>query len=220
MNSSKIIEDQIKTYRDNFLIHKDSPLGTYQNDRTTQHLRFERIIRPFRTILKEDVSFHDFGCGVCDLHQYFINYSGTEVIDEMINHARIKFPGIRILKRDILLEPDPEKFDIVVFSGGLYLPGNIPLDEWRKFVFAIVDKMFDSCKVGISFNLLSTYNTYQGPNLFFLDPREMFDYCCKKFSRFVQLDQSYPLYEWTVSVFRKEFILEQYPQQEFAKYLK
>lgn len=226
MNSDKIIADQVRTYRDNFLKHKDSPLGTYQNDRETQHQRFERIVKPFREILKENISFHDFGCGVCDLHEYMIsqnikhNYSGTEVLAEMIEHARKKFPSIKLFNRDVLKENVTDRYDIVVFSGGLYLPGSIPQDEWREFVFRIVDKLFEMCRIGISFNLLTSYSTYQDKNLFFLDPKEMFDYCCKNMSRFVSIDQSYPLYEWTISVFRKEYIAAKYPQPEFKKYLK
>lgn len=226
MNSSRIIEDQNKIYRDNFLKYKDSPLGTFQNNRETQHLRFEYIVKPFIDILNEKVSFHDFGCGVCDLHAYLNSkgikhdYSGTEVLDEMIEYAKEKHPKIKIYKRDILKELVSEKYDIVVFSGGLYFPGNIPHDEWKQFVFQIVSKMFEMCKTGISFNLLSTYNTYADKNLFFLDPKEMFDHCCKNLSRFVSLDQCYPLYEWTISIFREEFISSKYPQEAFKKYLK
>jgi len=226
MNSKKIIEDQILIYRDNFLKHKDSPLGTYQNDRETQHLRFEYIVKNFVDILNENISLHDLGCGVCDLHDYLNKknikhiYSGTEVINDMVTYARLKYPDIEILNRDVLMDSIQNNYDIVVFSGGLYLPGNINHDEWRKFVFHIVNKMFEMCNIGISLNLLSTYNTHQDKNLFFLDPKEMFDHCCTKMSRFVSIDQCYPLYEWTITVFRKEYILERYPQPEFLKYLK
>src|SRR5258707_5845280 len=105
MNSDKIIQDQINIYRDNFLKHKDSPLGTYQNDRETQYLRFERLIRPFKEILDENVKLHDLGCGVCDLFEYLNlkrikhDYSGTELLDEMIEYAKEKYPGIKVFKR-------------------------------------------------------------------------------------------------------------------------
>ncbi len=53
-----------------------------------------------------------------------------------------------------------------------------------------------------------------------IHPNKMFDYCCKNFSRFVAIDQSYPLYEWTISIFKKEYMQEKYPQPELIKYLK
>lgn len=224
MNIDRIIEDQIKTYRENFIKHKDSSLGTFQNDRATQHQRFEFVIKPFKEVLVPGTSFHDVGCGSCDLYEYLVaqgynvDYSGTELIDEMIQYARTKFPGIALYKRDIFSKEVTDRYDIVVFSGGLYFPGSIKQTEWRDFVFKMVDRMFEMCRVGISFNLLTTYTTFRNENLFYLDPKEMFDHCCTKLSRFVSLEQNYPLYEWTIAVWKKEFIAQKYPQPEFKKY--
>lgn len=226
MSNDKIIKDQIKIYRDNFLKNKDSSLGTFQNDRVTQHMRFEYIIKPFKNFLNKNISFHDFGCGCSDMYEYMlqnnieVQYSGTEIIQEMVEHARQKHPEIDIFNRDLLKDPIVDKYHIVVFSGGLYLPGNIPHNEWEKYVFEIINKMWEMSTIGISFNLLSTYSTFKNDNLFYFDPNKMFDYCCKHFSRFVSIDQSYPLYEWTISILKKEFIQEQYKQPELKKYLK
>lgn len=226
MDSKKIIEDQISTYKKNFIENKSSSLGTFQNDRVTQHLRFERIVKPFKGILSDEVSLHDFGCGSCDLHEYLNQqnlpheYSGTEIVQEMVDYARLRFPKVKISNQDVFEQPYENKFDIVVFSGGLYLPGNISKNEWGEFVNKIILKMFEMCKIGISFNLLSTYCTYQNDDLYYLDPKEAFDFCNKELSRFVILDQAYPLYEWTITVFKKEYILESYPEKELSKYLK
>lgn len=226
MNSSKIIQDQVNTYLKNFLENKDSSLGTFQNDRATQYQRFEHIIKPFKEILNENVSFHDFGCGVCDMHHYLNlqgikhDYSGTEVIQEMVDHAKQKYPGIKVYNRDVLKEEVTDKYDIVVFSGGLYLPGSIPHKEWEVFVYQIIHKMWEMSKIGMSFNLLTTYSDYRNDHLFYIDPKEMFDYCIKNFSRFVTLDHSYPLYEWTITIFKPEYIKHKYNQPEFKKYLK
>lgn len=226
MSSKKIIQDQIRVYRDNFVENKDNSLGTFQNDRVTQYMRFERILRPFKDILNENISFHDFGCGCADMYEYMqqqsikVNYSGTEIIQEMIDHAKLKFPGIKVENRNLLEETVQDKYDIVAFSGGLYLPGNIDKKEWEKYVFDIIGKMWEMSTIGISFNLLSTYSTYKSETLFYADPKEMFDYCCKNMSRFVSLDQAYPLYEWTIAVFRKEYIQIRYKQAELQKYLK
>jgi hypothetical protein len=226
MDSNKIIEDQIRIYKDNFLQNADSSLGTFQNDRATQYMRFDHIVKPFLEILNEKTSFHDFGCGSCDMYNYLnmknikVDYSGTEVIQEMIDYAEKKYPGIRLFKRDVLKEEVTDKYDIVVFSGGLYFPGAIPEREWKKFVFDIIDKMFDMSKIGISFNLLTTYCDYKTDNLFYLDPREILDYCITKHSRFISLEHNYPLYEWTLSMFKKDYIKQKYTQPEFQKYLK
>ncbi len=226
MDSKKIIEDQIRIYKDNFIENADSSLGTFQNDRATQHMRFEHIIKPFLDIMNEKTTFHDFGCGSCDMYQYLadrnikVDYSGTEVIQEMIDYAEKKYPGIKVYNRDVLKEKVTDKYDLVVFSGGLYFPGAVPKEEWKQFVFDIIDSMFEMCTIGISFNLLTTYCDYQVDHLFYLDPKEILDYCIKKHSRFVNIEHSYPLFEWTVSMYKKEYIKQKYPQPEFQKYLK
>ena len=226
MDTKRIIQDQIDTYLNNFLINKESSLGTFQNDRVTQHMRFEHIIAPFKEILNEETTFHDFGCGCCDMYEYIklnklkLKYSGTEIIQEMIDHARLKHPGIELYNRDVLNEKVADKYDIVVFSGGLYLPGSIPHNEWKDFVYNVINKMWEMSSIGISFNLLTTHSEYKHNNLFYVDPMEMFNYCVGNFSRFVKLDHAYPLYEWSISVFNQDYIIDKYNEPELNKYLK
>ena len=211
-------------YRDNFLENKNSPTGTYQNNHETQYMRFERIIKPFKEILNENISLHDLGCGACEMHNYLNlqgikhNYSGTEIVQEMIDYAQNKYPTIKVFNRDVLKKELIDEYDIVVFSGGLYLPGSIPAQEWEQFVYAIIKKMWTMSKIGISFNLLTTYSDYTRPDLYYVDPKNMFDFCMNNFSRFVTIDHGYPLYEWTISVFRKEYMKNKYSQPEFQRY--
>jgi len=226
MDTKKIIQDQIDTYLNNFLMNKDDSLGTFQNNRVTQYMRFKHIIDPFKEILNEKITFHDFGCGCCDMYEYIkfnkikLIYSGTEIIQEMIDYAKFKYPGIELYNRDVLTENIEDKYDIVVFSGGLYLPGKVPQNEWIEFVYAIINKMWEMSNIGISFNLLTTYSDYKNNHLFYVDPTEMFNYCVNNFSRFVKLDHTYPLYEWTISVFKQDYINNKYNQPELKKYLK
>jgi hypothetical protein len=226
MDTKKIIQDQIDIYLDNFLINKDNSLGTFQNDRVTQYMRFKHIIDPFKEILNEEITFHDFGCGCCDMYQYIklnnipLKYSGTEIIQEMIDHARFKYPGIELYNRDVLKENIKDRYDIVVFSGGLYLPGSIPQNDWKDFVFSIINKMWEMSNIGISFNLLTTHSDYKKDHLFYFDPVEMFNYCINNFSRFVKLDHAYPLYEWSISAFKEDYMKVRYKDTELNKYLK
>jgi hypothetical protein len=95
MDTNKIIQDQIDTYLNNFLMNKDDSLGTFQNDRVTQHMRFKHVIEPFKEVLNEKITFHDFGCGCCDMYEYIklnnikLSYSGTEIIQEMIRKLNL-----------------------------------------------------------------------------------------------------------------------------------
>jgi hypothetical protein len=226
MDSKKILLDQIDTYLNNFILNKGHSTGTFQNDQITQYMRFKHVIEPFREILNENITFHDLGCGSCDMYEYIsknnikMRYSGTEIIQEMIDYAKFKYPGIELFNRDILNDNINDKYDIVVFSGGLYLPGSIPRLEWKEFVYEIIKKMWNMSNIGISFNLLTTYSDYKQNHLFYVDPREMFDFCLNNFSRFVKLDHAYPLYEWSISVFNQDYISNKYNEPELKKYFK
>ena len=90
MDIKKIISNQKEAYLPNFLENKDKSEGTFQNNRVTQHLRFNKILEPFKDLFNTPLTFHEVGCGSGDMYQYMQDqgiswdYSGTEIIDEMI----------------------------------------------------------------------------------------------------------------------------------------
>lgn len=226
MNIEKILANQQSIYLENFVENKGSSRGTFQNDRATQYLRFQKILEPFLSNLDENVSFHDVGSGSCDMYQYMLenaikcDYSGTEIIDVMVNYSKQRFPGINVKNQNILSDEFKDKFDILVFSGGLYFPGSTSTTVWKKFVFQMIDKMYSQCEIGISFNLLTTYKDSHRDDLFYLDPKEIIDYTVTNLSRFFNLSHNYPLYEWTLSIFKPNYIQSIHRQQEYEKYFK
>jgi cyclopropane fatty-acyl-phospholipid synthase-like methyltransferase len=221
-----IIEAQLKVYRDNFIKHGDSPLGTRQNNRETQFLRFERLVKNVEFTRDEKISIHDIGSGLCDMNEFLeakqlnCTYSGTEIVQEMIDVAQKKFPTIELFNRDILKEEIKDTYDYVVSSGMFNMPGNVPEEDWKNFVFSIIKKMFSMCTKAISFNLLTTHKTFTDPSLFYLSPEEVLSMCMKELSRFVTIDHSYALYEYTVTVHKKEHLKTTYESDFFSKYFK
>src|SRR6185295_4539140 len=189
MNSTEIIREQIYQYRDNFLLHKDSPLGTFWNNRETQHLRFEMLTGH---LLRTDMvsTIEDVGCGVCDMYAYLksknlkFTYSGTEIISEMIALAKEKYPEITLLNRDIIKDKVTDKYDFVVLSGALNLPGSTDRKEWKKFCYSLIQSMFTMCNKAIAFNFLTTHSTFVDPALFYINPSEAVTFCLSDLSRF------------------------------------
>ena len=219
-----IINSQIKAYQENFIKYKDTPEGTFQNNTETQYLRFSRLITQFD--FKEKVSIHDVGCGICDMYEFFkeiklknFEYSGTEIVPEMVALANEKYSKIKVLNQDIL-KIDNQEYDYLVLSGVFNLPGDVKREDWKAFCFKMIDKMYELCNKGISFNFLTSNNTFSAPELFYLNPTEIFDYCLKKHSRFVFLDNSYPLYEFTITIIKPEEMKRQFNTKPFQKYFK
>jgi len=223
MDPSEILARQLQTYRANFLEHGDTPRGTFQTGRETMQLRYERLLRPFLPSSRP-LTIHDVGCGLCDLHAYLLErgvdheYSGSEIVPEMIAAAKEKYPEIEIFERDLFGEPVSDRYEVVVMSGCLNIPGGADPVEWKEFCLELVRRMWDLAELGISFNFLTSNRTFSDPTLFYIDPAEMLSFCLRELGRFVLLDHAIPLFEATVSVLRPDFVRHGYDPEVFGKY--
>jgi len=223
---TNIIEKQIDAYRDNFIKHGNTPLGTFQNNTATQYERFNQLIEPLLVHKAKDFTLCDVGSGVCDLHK-FLNarkikheYTGIEIVQEMIDSAQQEMPHLRLLNQDILADDFKEKFDFFVLSGTFNLPGNTDRNDWLNFTLAVIKKMYTLANIGIAFNALTAYSTFYAPELFYLDPKITLDYIKKNLSRQCQIMMVSPLFEDTYIVLKPEAVSMKYPAPEFDKYFK
>jgi hypothetical protein len=228
MDDLAIIAAQRNAYRAEFVKHGDTPLGTHQGDRTSLDMRFEALMRHVVPHLGARASLHEVGSGLCDLYGYLkssglarrITYSGTEIVQEMIDHAAQKYPGVMLSNRNFLDCRAGEQYDFVVLSGTLNLLAGLRDDEWKTMCLALIRKMFAHADKAIAFNFLSSYRTFSDPLLYYFDPTEMFDFVANNLSRFIHLDAAYPLYECTVTVFNKKYLSGFYGHNDLKKYFR
>jgi hypothetical protein len=223
---SKIIQKQIEAYRHNFLKHGTTPLGTFQNNTTTQFERFNQLIDPLLAYKSTDFTICDVGSGVCDLNKFLqskeikYTYTGIEVVQEMVDAAKSIYPEITVINQDLLAEDYQEKFDFCVLSGAFNLPGGTDRNDWHNFIFAMIEKMYALSNIGISFNALTVYSTFNSQDLFYLDPKITLDYIKKNLTRHCQIMMSSPLFEDTYVALKPEALSLRYPAPEFDKYFK
>ena len=65
----------------------------------------------------------DIGCGVGDLYKYLlrrripVNYTGFDILPEMVAHARTRYPEAQFEVRDALQGLGSQQFDYVLCSG-------------------------------------------------------------------------------------------------------
>ena len=119
MKSKKIIENQLAIYKARIREYGDSPKSTYNQFLEIQNLRFERLL--FHIDLNvEKESIHDVGCGICDMYNYLkkhdskLEYSGTDIVPEMREMVKNKYPEINFFLRDIIEDEIVESYDYVV----------------------------------------------------------------------------------------------------------
>lgn len=214
---------QLDRYRENFLKHGDSPEGTFQNNRETQHLRFERLLQHLK-LPSTPFSIHDVGAGVADLHNYLLScgiphqYEGTEIVPEMVKKVKERLPDIRLTTDDFLSAANEPVADFVVLSGTLNLRCEVDVARWEEYSLQVLSKMYAAASCGISANFLTNRNTFSVPELFYAPPARILNYCLDTMSRFVTVDHCYPLFEFTVTVLKPPHVQRCYSDPAFGRY--
>ena len=118
---SRIIQKQIDAYRDNFIKYGTTPMGTFQNDVSTQYERFNQLITPLLAYKSTEFTICDVGSGVSDLHKFLQekkirhSYTGIEIVQEMVDAAKSIYPGINVINQDLLADDYQQKFDFCCF---------------------------------------------------------------------------------------------------------
>ncbi len=151
----------------------------------------------------------DVGCGLADLlamsyGRGLSSYTGVDLSQRVIDqaktlHARAIAEGWADLKvQDILQEP-PDACDYVVASGIFA----VRLRDNLGFLKSMLQRMYDSCRIGLAFNLISSYVDYRDEHLAYYSPEETFA-LCKSLSRRVVLRHDIMPYEFTVYVYRNQ----------------
>lgn len=202
---STILEGVGRYYSEKVQKYGATPKGVDWNSLESQTLRFEQLLKvvdPTRAF-----SVNDYGCGYGGLAGYLADngypflYRGFDISDQMIAEART-----------IYVHEDRYHFfsDAGLLSTGDYTLAsgifNVKLHtedaDWERYVLHTLDRMCDLSERGFAFNVLTKYSDkeYMRPDLYYADPLCLFDYCKRKFSRYVALLHDYPLFEFTILV--------------------
>ena len=223
---STIIQAQLGIYGENYIKHGNTPLGVFWKDTASQYERFNQLITPLLAYKSSDFTICDVGAGVCDLHKFLRKreikhtYTGIEIVKEMVETAKNNYPEISVINQDLLADDYQQRFDFCVLSGTFNLPGKTNRNDWLEFVLSMIQKMYEISVVGIAFNALTTFSTFNDPELFYLDPKIALDYIKKNLSRHCQIIMASPLFEDTYIVLKPETVSMKYPAPEFDKYFK
>ena len=125
----------------------------------------------------------------------------------------------RIRRQELKEQINRLKWQKNSFVAGSYVNEHYKI-LWEDYCYKLIEKMFSICKKGIVFNFLTSNNTFTKDDLIYFNPMKILDFCINKLSRFVIVDNCYPLYEVTITVYKKDFIKELYPEGCFIKYFR
>ena len=194
-------------YEGNLAEHGATSKSVGWPDEGSQLLRFERLAR---VIDREAAGFtvNDWGCGYGAMFDYLdrgfgaklLRYTGYDISAEMLGAAKARLADARAA---FVQGPEVTSDADYTFVSGTF---NVKLQasdaDWDAYVKRQLETMYLRSRRGLAFNLLTSYVDWKAENLFYADPRDYFDFCKTKLSRFVTLHHDARLYEWTMLVTR------------------
>lgn len=195
-------------YAEKFSQHGASSEGVdWGPDETKARLRYEKMLgvvagaggRP---------SLLDVGCGYGGLLAYAaeqgvaLDYTGIDVAGNMVEWAAEHAQAGRFLHGDVLEHEFGGKFDYVVCNGILTQKLDVSGLQMDAFAARLIRRLFELCEVGVAFNVMTTKVNFYSNNLYYRNPAELLAWCMSEVTPHVRLDHAYPLYEYTVYLYR------------------
>lgn len=224
---NKTRESQENIYRELYEKHKGTPMAVSSESVNHKQKRFEMICGIFADD-NEPVTVHDVGMGLADLGKYIqanfpdkhIEYSGTEILDEYVNEARLTFPDSVFYNRDLAESDFQDRYDYLLLSGVFHQRRESSIRDWEKFSQNILRNTFKMCTKGIAFNFISPFVDFYQTQVYYANLPKLINFINDDLSRFFEIKHNYALYEFTVYVYQEAYIKEKSPQPEFQKYFK
>jgi hypothetical protein len=120
----------------------------------------------------------------------------------MIDWATANSTSGHYLCGDVLGYKFDRTFDYVVCSGILTQKLDATIADMDRFAAVLIRRMFQLCKRGIAFNVMTTKVNFFSSNLYYKNPAELLAWCISEISPYIKIDHAYPLYEYSVYLYR------------------
>ena len=195
-------------YADNLSKHGIDSKSVGWNTPECQELRFAQLVKVFER-KADEVTINELGCGYGHLlkylnqHQFKVgHYFGYDIAPEMLSAAK-KYLVDEASKISLI-----ESHELTVQADYSICSGifNVRFEErdtvWLEHIKRTLRDMYEHANKGISFNMLTKYVDWKEDHLYYGDPEYFFNFCVTEFSRRVVLLHDYPLYEWTIVVYK------------------
>lgn len=147
-------------------------------------------------------SLLDVGCGVGHFaiwlkeNGFEGDYTGIDLIPEMVERARETTPDMRFEQADILTADGRFRADYVMSSGIFHL-GDAP------HMHRVIAAMWDACDRGVAFNSLSAWDETGSQRDFFqADPLETLAFC-RTLTPHILMRHDYLPHDFTVFLYRE-----------------
>jgi len=191
----------VKLYEERFKELGEDVRTLGWKNREEQTLRFKMLCEVGDL---RNSSVCDVGCGFGDLLDYLrstageVKYTGIDIVPSLLERARQKHPESSFYCLNLVEEPFEEEHDYFLLSGSL----SYKIIDNLAFAERMIERMFRLARKGVAVNFLSTYVNFQHERNYHYAPEEMFRFA-KRLSRWVRMRHDYPLWEFTLYLFKE-----------------
>ena len=224
MSNNPTRKNQEQIFRELYRKNCGTPMAVSSESLVHKRLRFEKVCDIIED--EENFSIHDIGMGLADLflflkakyHDKTFYYSGTEILEEYVLAAQKRFPNIKFYERDLAEEVPTDSYDWVLMSGVFHQRRESTIKEWENFSQNLIRNAFLMANKGLAFNFISPFVDYYQTEVYYCNLPKLLNFINDELSRFFTVTQDYALFEFTVFVYRKEYVKMKYLEPEFQKY--
>ncbi|MDD5503745.1 MAG: GNAT family N-acetyltransferase [Candidatus Omnitrophica bacterium] len=187
-------------YDDNIKQHGSDIGSVAWGSKASQEKRFE-ILSLIADLNGKSVL--DLGCGLGDLYGWMkeadikADYTGMDISLSMIERARQKYPKGEFIHGGIGDIPAGLFYDYILCSGIF----NRRVPEHERYVSDTITAMFDACRLGIGFNMMSVKADFFNQQEYYAQAGDTLDFCLK-LSRRAVLRHDYMGHDFTVYVYK------------------
>jgi SAM-dependent methyltransferase len=186
--------------------HGATHKGVDWSSTESQRLRFAQLLK-LHSDPVQSFTINDYGCGYGALvdelieQQYLFIYHGYDIAPAMIEQAR----ALHGHRANVAFSSDEKALapaDYTVASGIFNVMQDVKREDWEQYVLHTLNTLWNLSERGMAFNVLTSYSDADKmrPDLYYADPRALFDYCKTHLSKQVALLHDYGLYEFTILV--------------------
>lgn len=149
----------------------------------------------------------DLGCGTGLLLDHLatndlldrVEYTGVDVLETTLQHARARWPGHRFEARDVREHPfAADEFDCAIACGVFTNRWEATQDVFAARVADTLASLWPSVRGGLAFNVMSPHVDWQRDDLFHWPLDEAMAFCKQRLSRHVAMRMDYGLWEYSV----------------------
>lgn len=200
MNEQQIAEFYLNNLKKNGYTPKGADWGKSSDEQMDiRHQNMLNIMCYSREKDNTIPTLLDVGCSYCPLAEYAerrnikVDYTGIDLYETENEYYTIKGSFISYDFKN--------SFDYVVCCGVLTDRWGTGIKEYDQVVRRWIDKMFSLCNIGIAFNIMKSQVDFMNDVLYYKSPLEILGYCMTLTDKFV-IDSAYPLYEYTVYLYK------------------